>query len=143
VLELAREPVAVALPPGHALAGRTSVAFADVRDEPFLALPPAAGPLRATWLADDHRGGRPARVGAEVRTVEETHEALLDGRGVVLVAAGNAPALARDGVTVVGVDDLPPAVLVLARRADDRRPAVRAYVEACREVLAARSRHGS
>ena len=113
-LVLAREPVAVALPPGHALAGRTSVAFADLLDEPFLALP------------------------AEVRSMEETHEALLDGRGVVLLAAGNADALTREGVAVVVVDDLPPATLVLAWRADDRRPAVRAYVDACREVLAAR-----
>lgn len=137
-LELAREPVCAALPPGHALAGRASVVFADLRDEPFLALPPAAGPLRAAWLAEAHRDG-PARVGGEVRSVEETHEALLAGRGVVLVAAGNADALARDGVAVVPVDDLPPCTLVLAWRADDRRPAVRAYVEACREVLAARS----
>jgi DNA-binding transcriptional LysR family regulator len=141
-LVLAREPVAVALPPGHALADRASVAFADLLDEPFLALPAAAGPLRAAWLAGEHRGGRAARVGAEVRTVEETHEALLDGRGVVLVAAGNAPALARDGVAVVGVDDLPPAALVLAWRVDDHRPAVRAYVQACREVLAARGLPG-
>ncbi|MEJ2864135.1 LysR family transcriptional regulator [Actinomycetospora flava] len=138
-LELAREAVCAALPPGHPLAGRASVPFAALRDEPFLALPPEAGPLRASWLADAHRDGYPASVGAEVRSVEETHEALIDGRGVVLVAAGNADALARDGVTVVGVDDLPPCSLVLAWRADDRRPAVRAYVDACREVLASRS----
>jgi DNA-binding transcriptional LysR family regulator len=136
-LALAREPVAVALPPGHALAERTSVAFADLLDEPFLALPAEAGPLRAGWLAEEHRRGRPVRVGAEVRSMEETHEALLDGRGVVLLAAGNADALTREGVAVVVVDDLPPATLVLAWRADDRRPAVRAYVDACREVLAA------
>ncbi|GAA4890560.1 LysR family transcriptional regulator [Actinomycetospora straminea] len=138
-LELAREPIGVALPPGHPLAGRDAVPFAALLDEPFLALPPEAGPLRASWLAEAHRRGRPARVGGEVRSMEETHEALLDGRGVVLLAIGNAPALARDGVTVVRVDDLPPCVLVLAWRADDRRPAVRAYVEACREVLAARA----
>jgi DNA-binding transcriptional LysR family regulator len=138
-VEVAREPVVVALPPGHRLAGRASVAFADVRDEAFLALPPAAGPLRARWLADEQRDGRPARVGAEVRTVEETHEALIDGRGVVLLAAGNAGALLRDGVTVATVTDLPPCALVLAWRADNRRPAVRAYVEACRAVVGARA----
>ncbi|MHC1559483.1 LysR substrate-binding domain-containing protein [Actinomycetospora sp. C-140] len=130
-LELAREPVVVALPPGHPLDGRASVPFAAVRDEAFLALPPDAGPLRAFWLAEAHREG-PPRVGAEIRSVEETHEALLDGRGVVLLAAGNAGALVRD------VQDLPPCALVLAWRHDDRRPAVRAYVDACREVVAAR-----
>ncbi|GLZ49494.1 LysR family transcriptional regulator [Actinomycetospora sp. NBRC 106375] len=136
-LELAREPVVVALPPGHPLGGRAAVPFAAVRDEAFLALPADAGPLRAFWLAEAHREG-PARVGAEIRSVEETHEALLDGRGVVLLAAGNAGALVRDGVTVAAVEDLPPCSLVLAWRHDDRRPAVRAYVDACREVVAAR-----
>jgi DNA-binding transcriptional LysR family regulator len=137
-LEVAREAVCVALPPGHELAGRETVSFAEIRDEPFLALPASAGPLRASWLAEAHRGGRPARLGGEIRSVEETHEALLDGRGVVLLAAGNADALVRDGVTVVPVADLPPCSLVLAWRADDRRPAVRTYVDACREVLAGR-----
>ncbi|MEJ2885339.1 LysR family transcriptional regulator [Actinomycetospora aeridis] len=137
-LVLARETVCAGLPPGHDLAGRGSLSFADLRDEPFLALPLAAGPLRAAWLAEAQRDGRPARIGGEVRSVEETHEALLDGRGVVLLAAGNADALARGGVVVVPVTDLPPCTLVLAWRADDRRPAVRAYVDACREVLAAR-----
>ena len=137
-LALAREPVAVALPPGHALAGRTSVAFAALVDEPFLALPAPAGPLRAGWLADRHRGGGPpgsARRSARWRRPTRPCSTVA---GVVLLAAGNADALTRDGVAVIEVETSRPPRSSLAWRADDRRPAVRAYVEACREVLAAR-----
>ena len=142
-LVLAREPVAVALPPGHALAERTSVAFADLLDEPFLALPAAAGPLRAGWLAEEHRGGRPVarrRRGPDGRG-DPRGPARRARRGARWPRATPTPSPAT-GVAVVGVDDLPPATLVLAWRVDDRRPAVRAYVDACREVLAARGLPG-
>lgn len=134
-LVLAREPVMVAMAADDPRAAHPSPTFADLRDAPFLALPAAAGPLREFWLAAEHRDGRRATIGAEVRTVEETHEALLDRRGIVLVAAGNAATLAHGGVIVRPVGDLPPCTLVLAWRADDRRPAVRSYVAACREVV--------
>lgn len=134
-LVLAREPVVVAMAEQDPLAARDPLAFADLLDVPFLALPAAAGALRDFWLATEHRGGRPARIGAEVRTVDEVHEALLDRRGVVLLAAGNAGTLAHDGVVTRPVTGLPPCTLVLAWRADDRRSAVRHYVDACREVV--------
>jgi DNA-binding transcriptional LysR family regulator len=124
-LEVATEDRLVALPAGHHLAVRATVAFADLLDEPFLALPPASGALRDFWLATDHRGGRPVVVGGEVATTEETVEALVAGRGVILLAAGNEPQLARNGVEVRPVTGLPPARMVLAWRRGDERPLLR------------------
>lgn len=88
---VAEEPRLVALPESHPLAAREEVDFADTADEPFLALPPSAGPLRDFWLALDERSGRPPRIGAEIAGTEETYEALVAGLGICLVAAGNAP----------------------------------------------------
>ncbi|CAM5732307.1 hypothetical protein SFUMM280S_05658 [Streptomyces fumanus] len=85
-LVVAEEPRLVALAAGHPLAARDRIDFADLLDEPFLALPAGAGPLRDHWLATDARGGRPVVVGAEVASTEETYEALAAGLGVVLVA---------------------------------------------------------
>jgi hypothetical protein len=63
--------------------------------------------------------------------VGETYEALLDGRGIVLLASGNAPLVALDGVITRPVRGLSPSRLVLAWRAGDDRPLVHDYVRAC------------
>ncbi|MFF3245824.1 LysR substrate-binding domain-containing protein [Streptomyces sp. NPDC002870] len=133
-LVVAAEPRLVALPETHPLAVRETVDFADLLDEPFLALPESTGELRDYWLALDARGGRPARIGAEIAGTEETYEALVDGRGVCLVATGNAPLLTLGGVVTRPVTGVSPSRLAVAWRADDRRDLVRHYVLAARQV---------
>lgn len=131
---LAEEPRLVALPETHPLAGRESVEFTDLLDEPFLALPDSAGPLRDYWLATDARGGRPARIGTEVASTEETYEGLVAGLGVVLVASGNAPLITLGGVVTRPVSGISPSRLALAWPADDHRPLLHDYVRACRQA---------
>ncbi|MFH9548277.1 LysR substrate-binding domain-containing protein [Streptomyces sp. NPDC017435] len=137
---VAREPRLVALPGGHPLAARAAcdpegmVDFADLLDEPFLALPAEAGPLRDHWLALDAREGRPPRIGAVVAGAEETHEAVAGGQGVVLLAAGNAPLVVRDEVVALPVRGLSPSRLAVAAGREDARPQVLAYLAAAREV---------
>jgi DNA-binding transcriptional LysR family regulator len=121
----------------HRLAGRSSVAFADIADEPLLALPESAGPLRDFWIANDQRAGRPATVAAEVTTADETYEIVASGAAAHLMAEGNAVIYARPGITWVPVDGLDPAHLAIAwRRYDDRAP-VNAFVQACLDTVAA------
>lgn len=133
---VAEEQRHVALPTTHRLAGLAEVDFADVVDEPFLALPESAGALRDYWLAVDARAGRPPRIGAEIASTDETYEALVDGRGVCLVAAGNAPLITLGGVVTRPVRGIMPSRFALAWRAgDDRRPLVSAYIKACTEAL--------
>ncbi|WP_433678093.1 LysR family transcriptional regulator [Nocardia sp. CA-119907] len=131
---VSEEPRLIALPPGHHLAGTAALDFADLLNEPFLALPHAAGPLRDYWLAMEKRAGRPVRVGAEVAGIDEVNEALAAGLGVIVTAAGDIPLLDRGGVTFRPVRDLPPLLFALARRANDQRPLVRAYEQALRAV---------
>jgi len=137
---VAQEPLLVAMHGAHRLAGREVVDFADLLDEPFLALPRGAGPLRDYFLALDARQGRPPRIGAEITSTDETYEALLDGRGICLVAAGNAPLIALDGVITRPVRGVSPSVLALAWRAEDRRPLVRDYARACPRPPESRAR---
>jgi DNA-binding transcriptional LysR family regulator len=140
---VAREPRLVALPAGHPLAERAAadpegkVDFTDLMDEPFLALPPEAGPLRDHWLALDARDGRAPRVGAVVTSAEETHEAVANGQGVALLATGNAPLVVRDDVLALPVRGISPARLAVAARHDDRRPLVLAYLDAARTMAGA------
>ncbi|MEV8015928.1 LysR substrate-binding domain-containing protein [Streptomyces sp. NPDC086554] len=134
-LVVAEEPRHVALPEDHRLAARDAIDFADLLDEPFLALPESAGALRDYWLALDAREGRTPRIGAEIASTDETYEALVDGRGVCLVATGNAPLITLGGVVTRPVRGITPSRFALAWRADDRRPLVGAYVTACRGAL--------
>ena len=57
-LVVAEEPRMVALPAGHRLAAQGVVDFAELLDEPFLALPPSRGPPRALWRAGGPPRGR-------------------------------------------------------------------------------------
>ncbi|WP_158893517.1 LysR family transcriptional regulator [Amycolatopsis anabasis] len=134
-LPVAEEPRLLLLADGHRLAGRDEVRFTELLDEPWLALPEDSGGLRDFWLATAQRGGHPVRVAAEITTSDETYEALVNGVGVCLVAAGNAPIYTRDGVVAVPVRGLDPSRLVLAWRRDDRRPLVRDFVAATRRVV--------
>ncbi|MDL5157843.1 LysR family transcriptional regulator [Actinomycetospora termitidis] len=122
---LLREPRRVALPADHRLAGRSSVDPAELADEPFVALPRSAGPLRDFWL-----GGIARTIGAETDSAEGAIEAVASGSGVALIAEGNARLLARPDVVCVPVPDLAPCELALAWRRGDDREVVRTAVAA-------------
>jgi DNA-binding transcriptional LysR family regulator len=125
---LATERRYVALPRSHPLAARSSLSFAEVRDEPFIALPEEAGAVRDLWLGADHRDGAPPVVSAAVRNPGEALEAVAGRVGVALVGEGAAELHARSGVVTVPVTDLPPAELALMWSATDRREVIRGLV---------------
>lgn len=129
---MAEEPRLVAMPRAHRLAHKEIIDFTDLLDEPFLALPESAGPLRDYWLAIDARGGRPPVLGAEITSPDETYEALAGGQGVCLLASGNAPSVTRGDVVTRPVRGLTSSQLALAWRKDDSRPLVLAYAHAAR-----------
>lgn len=137
---MATEPRLVALPESHPLAGHESVDFAELLDEPFLALPAQVPQLRDYWLALDARealGAGPPRIGGEIASADETYEALVDGLGVCLVASGNVPLLTRGGVVARPVRGVSPSRFALAWRADDTRELVRDYARAAARVAEA------
>jgi DNA-binding transcriptional LysR family regulator len=129
-ITVATEPRRLLLPARHPVAAREVVAFADLLDEPFLALPASSGALRDYWLALDARDGHPVVVGAEIASTDETVEALTAGLGLCLIAAGNAELYRHDGVAVRDVTGVSPSELVLAWRRGDARPLLRAFIEA-------------
>lgn len=133
---VATERRLLAVPASHRFAGRTSIDIADVLDEPFLALPAAAGELRDHWLAAESRGGHPVTIGGEISSAEAAAEAVAAGLGVCLVAEGNVPLVSRDGVVCLPITGVPPSRLILLWRRDDRRP----LLEAFRAAVAASAR---
>lgn len=129
-----REPRWVAFRDDHWLAGRAEVSFAELLDEPFLALPEEAGPLRAYWLALDERGGHPVTVGATVSNADETFTAVEEGCGIVLLASGNAAIYQRPGIRAIPVTGLAPCELAVAWNPADHRPVIRDFIDALGSV---------
>ena len=128
------EPRYAVLSAGHPLAGRREITFAEIADEPFVALPRTAGPLREFWLATDHRASRPAVIAAEVTSADEKFEIVSTGAAVALVSAGNAAVYDRPGIVCVPVSDLSPAQLAVGWHRDDPRHVVRSFVDACTDA---------
>lgn len=131
---IARERRLVAVPRDHPLATREQVSIGELLDEPFLALPASAGAMRDFWLATDHRDGRPARIAAEITNTDEAYEAVASGIGICLLAAGNAPIFAREGLTMLPVSDLSAAELVLAWHERRCPPLLQTFARFCEEV---------
>jgi DNA-binding transcriptional LysR family regulator len=128
---LVSEPRWVALPAGHRLADRDAIAFAELLDEPFIALDPAAGPLREFWLAPEARGGREPVVAFDASGPDEVFEAVASGLGVALISQGNATLYPRPGVVARPVTGLTPAELGMAwRTGTERDQAVAAVLRA-------------
>lgn len=128
---LVREPRWVALPAGHRLAARDEIAFADLLDEPFIALSRQAGALRDFWLALDARDGREPVVALEAEGPDEAFEAIGSGLGVALLAEGNAALYSRPGVVCRPVRGLSPAELaVVWRPGTEDDPAVATFLDA-------------
>jgi DNA-binding transcriptional LysR family regulator len=132
---LRTEPRHVALWRKHPLAHRADLQISDLLDEPFVALPVAAGVLRDYWLAVEERDGHPVRVGAQAETPDETFEAVAAEQGVALLSAGNAQLYSRPGIITRPVIDLSPAELAIAWRRADQRPIIRAFSDAAQQAV--------
>src|SRR5215467_1344821 len=114
---LATERRFAAISARHPLAGRQTIEFSEIINEPVAALPASAGVQRDFWLAIDARTGRLPRVAAE----------------------GNADIYSREGIVCIPVSDLEPARLAIAWRRGDRRPAIRDFIQACRDAAGTQS----
>jgi DNA-binding transcriptional LysR family regulator len=143
VLPLRSERKFVALAADHRLADHEAIAMTELLEEPFVALPPEAGPLRDHWLALEERGARPVRIGAEVRTADEAFEAVATGHGVTLLAEGNVSVYDRPGIVCHPVVGVQPCRLGIAWRRGDQRTVVREFVGAAAEVAAESEQHAA
>jgi DNA-binding transcriptional LysR family regulator len=131
---LATERRFVAISARHPLADRQTIEFSEIINEPVAALPASAGAQRDFWLAIDARAGRPPRVAAEVSAADEKFEIVSSGAAITLLAEGNADIYSREGIVCIPVSGLEPARLAIAWRRGDRRPAIRDFVQACRDA---------
>ena len=130
---VAEEPIMLAVNSQHRLAGRRQASFAEISNEPLVALPESAKELRSFWLAEHARHGSPAPIACEAATADEALENVAAGTGSVFISAGNSVLYAREGVHFLDVPDLPPARLAFLWRADDNRDVIRVATSALQQ----------
>jgi DNA-binding transcriptional LysR family regulator len=133
---LSSEPRVVALPAVHALAGKPSVAFSDLRDESFITNPvdQADGDRPRRWLSEQRRHDLPGRVAARATGVAEILTLVGAARGVCLVPSTVARHYPRNDVAYVPVVDAEPAVVSLAWRQNNASPALAAFIDTARSI---------
>jgi DNA-binding transcriptional LysR family regulator len=134
---LLTEPRWVALPESHRLAASERIAFADLRDEPFIwtsrsPAPPEAGPWRDYWLATDELDGHPVRIGNITRNPDEWLAAIANGYGISLAPESAARFYQRPGVVYRPVTGVSPSQVGVAwAPADNDNPVIQDFVQCC------------
>ncbi|GIF26379.1 DNA-binding transcriptional LysR family regulator [Actinoplanes tereljensis] len=128
---IAREQVVLIVSPEHHLAGGTALPLPQLRDEPFVCLPPGSG-LRAILDEAAHTAGFAPQVPFEAATPASIRELVAAGLGVALLARTAAeapgPAIAIRQLTPTPTH---PDIAVIHHR-DHRMPAA---AQACRRHL--------
>ncbi len=127
------DPRVLLIPRSHRLAGKQSVALADIADEPIPRLPDAA--WNAYWRIDPRPDGTPAPDGPLVDAVEDKIELIAAGQAVAIASAGLRADSMHPDLTTIALDDVDPAHVVLATRAGDRSRLVAAFRKCAQERL--------
>jgi DNA-binding transcriptional LysR family regulator len=132
VRPLLTEPRVAALPAGHRLAGKDTLAIADLADEHLLQDPAAVPEWRdvATEMRDQDRRRAPF-----FRTVEEKLEHVAAGRGIVLLPLSTALFYTRPGVAYSHVSDIAPNQVCLAWEATRRSQLIQDFAAIAAEHL--------
>lgn len=130
---VARESFVVALPEGHPLAARKSVALTDLAPEPFILFPSSPKPSYAdTVYALCESAGFTPQVAQEVREMQTAVSLIAAGIGISLVPA-SVQNLRRQGVVYRPLSHpTPPTELVLAYRRDDTSPVLQVFLQTVR-----------
>lgn len=131
---LVQEDRLLAIRPEHPLAKRTVVSADDLGELPWLRVPADRGPWPTFWFR--RQGDGP--VGPIIRTADEWVTAIEAGRGVAFTMPTVMQNFTTARLTVVPIEGLPPAEVLLAWRLDRDEALVRALVESADQALRGR-----
>jgi DNA-binding transcriptional LysR family regulator len=135
LVPLYTEQLCVTLPIDHPLTAKTSVAIADVADEPVLLYAEGTPPWNAFWTVDPRPDGTQPKPGPAVHDMEEIIEYVRAGRGVVFLPIAIAAAFPRTDMAYVAITDIPLGQVVLAWSDNSHSPYVTALAESAQVTL--------
>ncbi|NNH72287.1 LysR family transcriptional regulator [Nocardia uniformis] len=130
---LRSEDRCVALPAAHLLTREKRIAFRQIWQEPFIALPAVSDSWRDHWLAVDARDNTPVQISAVAHTPDEFLAMIANGYGVSLTPAAAQHFYGHPGVRYRPVDGVGPTQVAVVCRTEDPNLAVDDFVSACLE----------
>jgi DNA-binding transcriptional LysR family regulator len=133
-IPVARHRRVLVLPAGHPLSGRSSASIEETNADVFVTLAGTTPQGDARWLVDPRGDGSSPRRGPVSADVDEMLDLVAAGKGVGIVAETATDHYRRSGIAFVPLDDVDDARFLLAWRADERDPAVLAYLAVARRV---------
>lgn len=136
VRTLAREPLDVAVPAGHRLAGRQAVAAVDLAGEPWIGVP-LGFPFDTVRIAIENRSGEALQVVQRIRDNRVVEALVASGVGCALLPRFSTRP--REGMVTVPLADVRSVRTIVALGRPDRweRAAVRLVLDTLADVGAA------
>lgn len=132
-MTLLEEPRLLAVRPEHPLASRASVAVDELLGLPWLQVPGPRGPWPDFWFPRAATGAN----GPTIRTADEWVTAIESGRGCAFTMPTVMRNFTTARVSVLPVNGLPPAAVLIAWRTADTDPLAAGLVAVALEVIAA------
>ncbi|KYH44116.1 LysR family transcriptional regulator [Branchiibius sp. NY16-3462-2] len=124
LLTVVVEPRLAMLPPGHPLAGRSSLSVLELNGEVHVTTDRMPSEWLAWWSVDPRPDGRRVTFGPVVHTMDEQVQTVAAGLAVGITAASIADLYAGSGVVFVPLDDVEPCTVALCTRSRDSHPGV-------------------
>ncbi|MCV2396200.1 LysR family transcriptional regulator [Actinotalea sp. M2MS4P-6] len=141
---IAREPLDVAVPASHRLAGHRTLLASDLAAEAWIGVP-LGYPFDTVRIAIEHRAGVPLEIVQRIRDNRVVEALVASGRGCALLPRFTTRP--RPGVVLVPLSDVRAVRSIVALGRPDRleraavRVALAALVESGREVEGVAARH--
>jgi DNA-binding transcriptional LysR family regulator len=136
VATVTRQERMLVLPVDHPLAAREAVSIEETNGEVFLPIATMDPAAVDWWLVDPRADGSSPARGPVAADFEGMLDLCAAGRGLGMANDFAAEYYARPGLTYVALTDVEEARTGLCWRADEREPAVRAYVATARRSAA-------
>jgi DNA-binding transcriptional LysR family regulator len=130
--EIYHVPRVAVVSEAHRLARRATISVRELFDDPWIVADTSDQICRDFWLATNHRGGKPVRLGPTTTSIDKFIQLAVAGEVVGLAAAWVKDSFSRPGVRFVPVIDVEPAVTALAWRPAAASPLTERFLQVAR-----------
>ncbi|MBW4717946.1 LysR family transcriptional regulator [Saccharothrix obliqua] len=131
------EPRFLLMSASHRLAGKESVAAADIAAEPLVGCTGMGADWTGFWRLEPRPDNEPAPLGPTVaETYDDKLEAIVEGTAIAVIPAHDRRFTLRPDLVAVPLHGIEPCQVVVATRAADTNPLVPEFVHFAESLLA-------